>query len=238
MSKRISHILEVITATKNHYSGQSLESIRQARIAAEKHITSVHQLKTNTTIADKYGRQFRPHINKVHEFDSALHRYFSEGDMNLRDVLLFHAVNSDDKKAIHELFTKPSFLENPDVEPNVSPARIETSVNRIVRRVSIAESLKLVYDYRCQICGTRLEVSPAVFYCEVHHIKPLGTPHNGNDEEFNMLCVCPNHHVLLDRAGIIIDENKLLLKRHQLKANCVSHHNKRVIEKWPNQISQ
>ena len=238
MSKRISEILEVITETKNHYSGQSLESIRKARIAAEKYTTSLHQLKTNTTISDKYGRQLKPHINNVPEFDTALQRYFSEGDMGLRDILLVHAIDSNDRKAIRDLFTSPSFLENPNAEPNTSPARIETSVNRIVRRVSIAESLKLVYDYRCQICGTRLEVSPSVFYCEVHHIRPLGLPHNGNDEEANMLCVCPNHHVLLDRAALPIDEKNLFLHRHQLKVSCVSYHNKRVAEKWQNRISR
>jgi predicted restriction endonuclease len=237
MSERVSQILEVIPATKNHYSGQSLESISKARIAAEKHVASLHRFKTNTTVSDKYGRQLRPYINNVPKFDTALHRYFSEGDMNLRDILLLRANNSDDKKAIHNLFTNRSFLENPNAEPNTSPARIETSVNRIVRRVSLAESLKLVYDDRCQICGTRLEVSSSVFYCEVHHIKPPGIPHNGNDEEFNMLCVCPNHHILLDRAALPIDEQKLLLHRHQLQFTCVSYHNKRVSEKWSNQMS-
>jgi predicted restriction endonuclease len=237
MSKRISEILEVITATKNHYSGQSFDSIRKSRIAATNQVALQHQV-ARETIQDKYGRQLQPHINDVPEFDTALHRYFSEGDMSLRNILLLRAVDSDDKKAIHELFTRPSFLDSHDAEPIAPPARIETSIDRIVRRVSLAESLKLVYDYCCQICGTRLEVSPAVFYCEVHHIKPLGAPHNGNDEEGNMVCVCPNHHVLLDRAALFIREEKLLLQRHQLKNHCILHHNQRVTANWPSGTPQ
>ena len=237
MSERISQTLEVIAATKNHYRGQSIESIVGARIAAEKFVALQRQV-SDRTIQDKYRRQLEPDIHKVAEFDVALQRYFCEGDMSLRDILINHAVDADDEKAIHETFTNPSFLENPSSEQNVPATRIETSISRIVRKVSIAESLKLVYDYRCQICGERLEVSPSTFYSEVHHIRPLGSPHNGNDEEGNMLCVCPNHHVLLDRIAMPINEEKLTLRRHHLKSSCVLFHNKRVIEKWPNQMSQ
>ncbi|MFC1936002.1 HNH endonuclease, partial [Chloroflexota bacterium] len=68
-------------------------------------------------------------------------------------------------------------------------------------------------NYRCQVCGTRLE-GPAGPYAEAAHIRPLGRPHNGPDMASNVLCLCPNHHVLFDlRAFAIVDD--LTLLRHQ-----------------------
>ncbi len=37
------------------------------------------------------------------------------------------------------------------------------------------------------------------------HIQPLGVPHNGPDELPNLLCLCPNHHVMFDFGGFVID---------------------------------
>ena len=34
----------------------------------------------------------------------------------------------------------------------------------------------------------------------------LGKPHNGPDVIDNILCLCPNHHVLFDGGGIYIDD--------------------------------
>jgi hypothetical protein len=47
-----------------------------------------------------------------------------------------------------------------------------------------------LYDFTCQICGTRL-ATPAGAYAEICHIKPLGRPHNGPDVPENILCLCP-----------------------------------------------
>jgi putative restriction endonuclease len=75
--------------------------------------------------------------------------------------------------------------------------RIETTTLRIVRDTQQTRRIKKMYDYRCQICGIRLEGSAGP-YAEAAHIRPLGTPHNGSDSPDNLLCLCPNHHVLFD----------------------------------------
>jgi len=48
----------------------------------------------------------------------------------------------------------------------------------------------------------RLQISAGEFYLEAHHLKPLGKRHNGPDMEKNLVCVCPNCHVLLDFNAI------------------------------------
>ena len=87
-----------------------------------------------------------------------------------------------------------------------APRRQELRVARIVRDSARAKKIKVLYGHRCQICGTRLEC-PAGPYSEAAHIRPLGTPHNGPDTEDNILCLCPNHHVLFDNGAISIAED-------------------------------
>jgi putative restriction endonuclease len=93
--------------------------------------------------------------------------------------------------------------------PSEAPRR-ETTVLRIVRDTNQARRIKELYDYQCQICGTRLE-GLAGPYAEAAHIKPLGAPHRGPDTLDNILCLCPNHHVLFDHGGIVIDEDLSLV---------------------------
>ena len=53
------------------------------------------------------------------------------------------------------------------------------------------------------MCGTRIE-SPSGPYAEAAHIKPLGRLEDGPDVAANILCLCPNHHKLLDSAGVVV----------------------------------
>jgi putative restriction endonuclease len=88
--------------------------------------------------------------------------------------------------------------------------RRETTVQRLVRGTAQARRIKALYDYRCQMCGVRLE-GLAGPYAEAAHIRPLGAPHHGPDTPDNILCLCPNHHVLLDHGGVGISEDLSLI---------------------------
>ena len=48
---------------------------------------------------------------------------------------------------------------------------------------------------------------PAGAYAETCHIKPLGRPHDGPDVPENILCLCPNCHVLLDELAVSINDD-------------------------------
>lgn len=101
-----------------------------------------------------------------------------------------------------------SDIESPQA-PSVAPRR-ETTVLRIVRDTKQARRIKELYDYRCQMCGVRLD-GLAGPYAEAAHIRPLGAPHHGPDTPENILCLCPNHHVLLDHGGVGIGEDLSLV---------------------------
>jgi putative restriction endonuclease len=86
----------------------------------------------------------------------------------------------------------------------------QTIVLRLVRDTAQARRIKALYDYRCQMCGMRLEGLGGP-YAEAAHIRPLGAPHNGPDSPDNILCLCPNHHVLFDHGGVGIGEDLSLI---------------------------
>jgi len=84
--------------------------------------------------------------------------------------------------------------------------RKEVLSHKIVRDYKLANTVKSLYRHHCQICGEALKVKGG-FYAEAAHIRPLGEPHNGDDSLSNLLCLCPNHHVMFDRGTIQIEDD-------------------------------
>jgi len=101
-------------------------------------------------------------------------------------------------------------LESSDPPPPPPPSaptqasRAEAVIQRIIRSTQVAKSVKELHEYKCQICGVCL-MTPAGPYAESAHIRGLGRPHNGPDVSENVLCLCPNHHVLFDTGALVID---------------------------------
>ncbi|WP_218136799.1 MULTISPECIES: YDG/SRA domain-containing protein [unclassified Streptomyces] len=95
---------------------------------------------------------------------------------------------------------------------NATPGRKETSTQRIIRSTKVADYVKKIHAYACQVCGLRIE-TPTGAYAEAAHIKPLGHPHNGPDEIDNVLCLCPNHHTAFDFGMLIINDDRSVTQR-------------------------
>ncbi len=119
-----------------------------------------------------------------------------------------------------------------EVQP---PQRREVTSSRIVRDTGASRQVKELHDYRCQVCGTRLE-SAGGPYAEGAHIRPLGRPHDGPDIRENILCLCPNHHVLFDLGGFSIGDDLRLVGMegtlrtavdHRIDVECLRYHRER-----------
>lgn len=107
--------------------------------------------------------------------------------------------------------------------------RISQTTSRIKRNSKLSDSLKILYGFTCQICGISILLPGNQFYIEVHHIQPLGIPHNGPDIEQNLICVCPNHHVQLDYGAIPLNMSDLNIHpNHHVSIEFVEYHNRRV----------
>ncbi|MET0570753.1 MAG: YDG/SRA domain-containing protein [Pedobacter agri] len=102
-------------------------------------------------------------------------------------------------------------------------SRKETTILRIIRESKIVRDIKNIYNYQCQICNTILEVKSGR-YAEGAHIKSLGKPHNGEDNTNNLLCLCPNHHILFDKGSFAIQDNFQLVGCEQGYLNVHEDH--------------
>ncbi len=114
-----------------------------------------------------------------------------------------------------------------DIKEPLQPDRVKQETYRILRDTSLARSVKEENQYRCQLCGAKLELNDKTPYAEAHHVKPLGAPHNGPDVRQNILCVCPNHHVLLDYGAIQLDESRLA----KIEKEYIRYHNGTICKK-------
>ncbi len=106
---------------------------------------------------------------------------------------------------------------------NKTPGRASTTTLRIIRDTAVTKSIKKLYNYTCQVCGIRISINN-VPYAEGAHIKPLGTPHNGQDVPENVLCLCPNHHVMLDKYCFVINDD-FTIPQLKLTLNVHKNHN-------------
>jgi putative restriction endonuclease len=90
------------------------------------------------------------------------------------------------------------------------PIRVEQTVLRIVRDTAVTRQVKRLYDFTCQMCRIVLP-TPVLPYAEAAHIRPLGRPHFGRDALDNVLCLCPNDHVLFDWGAITVRPETLTI---------------------------
>jgi hypothetical protein len=138
--------------------------------------------------------------------------------------------NDKDKDSEHVLPISLTPIAADIAEP---PMRGSLEIYRILRDTKLARDVKVIHELRCQVChNPPLKLSEIKFYAEAHHIKPLGSPHNGPDIQENILCVCPNCHVLLDYGAILLDLGQLSTsKAHTIGREYVDYHNQRVFRK-------
>ncbi|WP_153952828.1 HNH endonuclease [Halosegnis longus] len=92
---------------------------------------------------------------------------------------------------------------------DTSPTRRTRAVTRVQRDQSLVDTLKSLYANRCQLCGDRRQYDQTTGFSHVHHLQPLGAPHDGPDVTANMLVVCPNHHADLDHGLVAVDPESL-----------------------------
>ena len=113
-----------------------------------------------------------------------------------------------------------------------NPKRVSSTVQRVIRDSKLGRQLKKLYDYKCQVCELQINTE-AGLYAEAAHIKPVGAPHNGPDLLENLLCLCPNHHLMFDKGVFCLDDRfnligidgKLHLNpKHDISKEFLSYH--------------
>lgn len=144
-------------------------------------------------------------------------------DLNVRKSISklvgYKFFTSKEKELIEKMQVDDTLILNEEA------VRIIREVQLILRKKSLVNKIKKLYNNTCQICGIQLKINPNICYSEVHHIKPLGQPHTGSDSLDNMICVCPNHHVLLDLKAVTLEIKHLKIVLHDLNQTYLDYHN-------------
>ncbi|WP_163328646.1 EVE domain-containing protein [Desulfurobacterium thermolithotrophum] len=91
--------------------------------------------------------------------------------------------------------------------------RIKEVVSKRIERGKIAQKIKELNNYECQICKA-LNKNPKVFkkpdgtyYIETHHLIPVSSLEKGSLRTSNLITVCPNHHRQLHYGNVKVIEN-------------------------------
>ena len=123
-----------------------------------------------------------------------------------------------------------------------TPSTTTTTGTKYNRNVKLAENIKKIYDFKCQVCDVFLK-KPSFGekpegIVESAHIQGLGKPHNGPDEIENMLALCPNHHAQFDAFSFYIEPETFnivglenynntkitISKKHKLDSQFLEYH--------------
>ncbi len=225
MSKKIAYVLDILEVVRLRYGSGVAIPVKKLRREAEKDVAD-HRERGVRTIADKYLRQLDPPVKKTADFDQLAESWLKEGSDELRLVLLRHSSDSRDRQRVERFFTSahaPSTPKADDIEEGI-PTRVKQETYRILRDTARAREVKAAHSYRCQLCGGCLTLSDGTPYAEAHHVKPLANRHRGPDIDENIICVCPNCHVLLDYGVIQLDSTRL----EGIDGKFITYHNARI----------
>lgn len=130
------------------------------------------------------------------------------------DSYILEAIEADDISYLRNTLQQHSerIMEagfNYDIEDKTA-AILENK--RIVkfRRLNkrIGENLKLLYNYRCQICGQITGTDYGTHVVESHHIDYF--INSLNNDTNNQLIVCPNHHSIIHDTNPVFSRKKLI----------------------------
>lgn len=162
-------------------------------------------------------------LEDVYESESGLARLFPMNRnvrpkirqtlQRLRDdgLLLFHGaghyeLNLQSPEIVCELVYQnlPGGTEHPALHMAQRCLRLRNTI--------LGMEMKRRYSNLCQVCGTTVRLGQEQNYSEAHHLRPLGSPHDGPDVPGNIIVLCPNHHVMFDRGAATVLPETCFLK--------------------------
>ena len=130
------------------------------------------------------------------------------------DSYILETIVSDDllvlKKKVEgkkEILFEAGFDYNQEDETAGIQERLQLSKIRKLDR-KIGENLKLLYGYRCQICGHLIGEEFGSHVVEAHHIDYF--VRSLNNDANNQMILCPNHHSIIHEADPVFDRRRMM----------------------------
>lgn len=145
-----------------------------------------------------------------------LKEYLAIYTTEYEDTFLLEPIAQDDflvmKKAIQGM--KERSVEN-EIEYEIEDKNsgIEKRLQIVkIRKLNrkIGENLKLLYGYRCQICGRVIREKYGSHIVEAHHIDYF--INSLNNDANNQMIVCPNHHSIIHDANPVFERKRMIYR--------------------------
>lgn len=145
-----------------------------------------------------------------------LKEYLAIYTTEYEDTFLLEPIAQDDfqvmKKAIQGM--RERTVENEiEYEMEDKSSGIEKRLQIVkIRKLNrkIGENLKLLYGYRCQICGQVIGEKYGSHIAEAHHIDYF--VNSLNNDANNQMIVCPNHHSIIHDANPVLDRRRMVYR--------------------------
>ena len=145
-----------------------------------------------------------------------LKEYLAIYTTEYEDTFLLEPIAQDDfqvmKKSIQGM--RERTVENEiEYEMEDKSSGIEKRLQIVkIRKLNrkIGENLKLLYGYRCQICGQVIGEKYGSHIAEAHHIDYF--VNSLNNDANNQMIVCPNHHSVIHDANPVFDRRRMVYR--------------------------
>lgn len=146
------------------------------------------------------------------------------------DSYIFDSIIAEDLFAIKDIIKeKNEKVIEADFELNINDNEASIIEDRRMVKIrklnkAIGNNLKLLYNYRCQICGQRVGDPYDSKVVESHHIDYFVKSLN-NDMD-NIMVVCPNHHSIIHDVNPRFDRNKkmFIYDNHYIERLKINYH--------------
>jgi predicted restriction endonuclease len=226
MSQRIADILEVLDLVCDFSKQNPNRSATFWRNKSIYHVAS-RGVDKRTVYAHLIGKN-TPYTLSSKEIDRMISVWINENSKELENWILKTCRRRNEKNRVNQFFTTKQ--ATPIASDYNEPESIERhliSTYRVLRDTALARRVKADNDYKCQLCGSRIMLADNNPYAEAHHVKPLGSPHNGPDHLGNIVCLCPNCHVKFDYGAVKIDRDRF----RTVLPEYVHYHNQIICKK-------
>lgn len=161
----------------------------------------------------KFAKLLPENKHKQIKLPDDVNEYIALSSTDLADTFIVdYYTTKDNKVAYNEIMNTTEYeYELANFEPiyDDNASIVETSCIKRVRKLdrSIAETLKQLYDYRCQITGERIGNEFGCSVVEAHHIEYFTK--SLNNDTSNIIIVNPSFHRIIHQASPVFDRKTL-----------------------------
>lgn len=176
-----------------------VKRLREVFCSTWNYVESIKNLPENI------NRKFTIRIPEEHQ------EYLALSTTDLPNVFVADCITTAVKAEVKTEVSTMTELDFETFEPREDKHAGMKQVTRLqkVRQLdrSIGESLKRLYDYRCQMTGERIGEPYDALVVEAHHIIPF--TESMNNDTSNIIILSPSYHRIIHRAKPTFDRTQL-----------------------------